>query len=86
MFCLHTCTHTNMWDWSLWKDRVISPGTAGKDGCEPPCGCKEQNPGPLKSSNVKNVYHGAISPPTPRDLLLTPTHSLIDPFLFPNMF
>ena len=31
---------------------VRSPGTGVKDGCEPPCGCWESNPGPLEKQFV----------------------------------
>ena len=31
---------------------VRSPGIGVKDGCEPPCGCRELNPGPLEEQPV----------------------------------
>ena len=34
------------------EEGVGSPGTGITDGCEPPCGCWESNPGPLEEQPV----------------------------------
>jgi len=41
----------------------VRPGTGVTDGCEPPCGCWEVNPGPLPEQKVLLATEPSLHPP-----------------------
>lgn len=59
--------------WCLWKTKegIRSPGAGVTEGCEPPCGCWEQNLGLLESkcsqrlSRHTTLQHTVLQTQTP---------------------
>jgi hypothetical protein len=51
VFFLSVCPCTTCVQWTREPGKGIGlPEIGDTDGCEPPCACREMNPGPLKSS------------------------------------
>jgi hypothetical protein len=48
----------------LWRpeEGIRSPGPGVRDGCEPPYGCKESNPGPLQEQPVLLTSEPSLQP------------------------
>ena len=46
------CVVLSVYVYHMYAGALRSPGTGVTDGCEPPCGCWELNPGPIEEKPV----------------------------------
>ena len=58
MFYLHVCLCTTC----VPKESIRYPGTGVRDGCGPPCGHWEANPGPLEEQPVPLTTEPSLQP------------------------
>lgn len=72
VFCLNICHVYTSCAWCPWRpeEDIILPGTGVTGDWQPPCGCWEQNPGPLKGT-TSALSHWDIFPVLPMNFLIS---------------